>query len=91
MTDPSGSGTSSSAMQDPVPSPSPLLGKTRLKRSAVHDHFDQVDVHHPATKKIVNGSQCKECKQTFANRVATNLKNHLQAKHPEAYDDVLRK
>ena len=67
------------------------MGKRRLPRSAVHDHFDQVQVEHPISKKTVNGSQCKECRATFTNRVSTNLKAHLQAKHPEAFEKVLRK
>ena len=70
---------------------SSTLGKTRIKRSSVHDHYDQVELPHPSSSKTVNGSQCKLCKATFLNRVSTNLKNHLQAKHPEAFEEVLRK
>ena len=76
--------------RDSQPSSS-TFGKTQIKRSSVHDHFDQVEVPHPSTSKTVNGSLCKECNATFSNRVSTNLKNHLQAKHPEAYEEVIRK
>ena len=77
--------------QEPGLSSSSSIGRTRLRRSAVHDHFDQVQVLHPISKKTVDGSQCKECNATFTNRVATNLKAHLQSKHPEAFKEVLRK
>ena len=65
--------------------------KLRVRSSAVHEHFDQVQISHPKTKKIVDGSTCKYCKTVFINRVTTNLKCHLKSKHPEAFDEVNRK
>ena len=65
--------------------------KLRIRNSAVHLHFDQVQINHPKTRKIVDGSTCKYCKTIFINRVTTNLKSHLKSKHPEAFDEVNRK
>ena len=65
--------------------------KLRVRSSAVHEHFDKVQISHPKTKKIVDGSTCKYCKTVFINRVTTNLKCHLKSKHPEAFDEVNRK
>ena len=69
----------------------PSVAKIRVPRSAVHTYFDRVDVEHPKTKKIVDGSCCSLCKEAFLSRSSTNLKNHLMHKHPDAYDLVLRK
>ena len=68
-----------------------IAGKVRVRRSAVHSYFDRVDVEHPKTKKIVEGTSCTLCKEVFLSTISTNLKNHLQHKHPEAYELVLRK
>ena len=69
----------------------PSVAKIRVPRSAVHTYFDKVDVEHPKTKKIVDGSSCSLCKEAFLSRSSTNLKNHLMHKHPDAYNLVLRK
>ena len=69
----------------------PSVAKIRVPRSAVHTYFDRVDVEHPKTKKIVDGSSCSLCKEAFLSRSSTNLKNHLMHKHPDAYNLVLRK
>ena len=68
-----------------------IAGKVRVRRSAVHSYFDRVDVEHPKTKKIVEGTCCTLCKEVFLSIISTNLKNHSQHKHPEAYELVLRK
>ena len=69
----------------------PSVAKIRVPRSAVHTYFDKVDVEHPKTKKIVDGSSCSLCKEAFLSRSSTNLKNHLMHKHPDAYNLVLHK
>lgn len=65
--------------------------KLRLRRSAAHEHFHKVEILHPISKKPVQGAVCKHCKSTFSSRVSTNLKNHLLAKHPDAFEEVKRK
>ena len=68
-----------------------IPAKARVVRSAVHGFFESVELEHPKDKKTVNGSLCTLCRDTFLSISATNLKNHLSHKHPEAYEQVLRK
>ena len=63
----------------------------RVHKSAVHEHFDKVKMLHPTTNETLDGASCKYCKTNLVSRVATNLKAHLKAKHPEAYDEVQSK
>ena len=65
--------------------------KIRIRRSTVHDHYHQVKFLNPITKKAKDGTVCKHCNSKFSNKITTNLKNHLKAKHPEAYEEVLQK
>ena len=74
-----------------IGSGSSIPAKVRVVRSAVHAFFDQVELEHPKDKRKVDGSLCTLCRATFLSTSATNLKNHLSHKHPEAFEQVLRK
>ena len=63
----------------------------RLRHSAVHEHYHHVEVLHPSSQKVVDGSVCKYCQARFMTRVATNLKSHLKSKHPKVYEEVMQK
>ena len=60
-------------------------------KSSVHDHFDKIKIINKETKKILEGSMCKYCKSKFTGRISTNLKDHINRKHPEVFDKVQSK
>ena len=62
---------------------------TRVRGSSVHEHFDEVQIINPNTKKHVKGASCKYCKFKFLQKNTTNLKRHLKVKHPQAFEEVI--
>ena len=60
-------------------------------KSSVHDHFDKIKIINKETKKILEGSMCKYCQSKFTGRISTNLKDHINRKHPEVFDKVQSK
>ena len=85
------SGTNIPTTEEAGTSRTNIPATTRAHRSAVHTYYEPVELQHPTTKKQVQGSLCNLCKSTFIHRIATNLKGHLKSKHPEAFDQVVRK
>ena len=67
--------------------------KGRKNRSVVHQEFSQVEVTDPETKKKVKKSLCKHCSPDSKYRVLsgvnpTNLRDHLNAHHPDVFARV---
>ena len=66
-------------------SSAPKSKKPKLNFSHVHQEFEKIKIFNVRKDKEVDGSKCKECGQTFLMRSATNLKAHLERKHPELH------
>ena len=63
--------------------------KLKINYSAVHYEFEIVENYfHPTQEKFGEGRKCKICNFVIAGKSSTNLKNHLKAKHADAYERV---
>ena len=73
---------------DPPPGGSSAV-KVKINFSAVHEEFLPIMIYNPKQEKQINGRQCKACGIEMMSISATNLKNHLKAKHLDIYSKVL--
>ena len=69
----------------PLPGPGPSK-KVKANSSVVHDEFTVYK--YQAGEEEREGSKCKHCDFPMKHKNATNLKAHLQRKHPEVFDKV---
>ena len=60
--------------------------KKKANSSAVHEEFDAYKFNDNEKERI--GSKCKHCHFPMRDKNTTNLKKHLERKHPEVYEKV---
>ena len=80
---------SEEAETDPRQShPGPSSSKRpKLNSSAVHEEFVAYKFNDTNNKERV-GSKCNHCNFPMRDKNTTNLKKHLERKHPEVYEKV---
>lgn len=55
----------------------------RLTETAVHQHFTKVEEIGSKSKLMELRSKCNHCSASYKGKNPTNLRQHLESKHPE--------